>query len=182
AFKTFNPSNNSSSTITGGGVTAGLNVEVTRNFRLLANSFYSSGGGRYVLGLGPDVIVRPDGTLSGVHAGSGVAGFEYQANPQILLFGYYGGAYFQRNTGYTLDAAGNKVWVGFGAPTTATTELNANRPGPVPWFGITRTLWRNPKYGSFLWVNQYSYVTRASCIVPTAPVKNACSCFVYTRL
>jgi hypothetical protein len=182
AFKTFNPSNNSSSTITGGGVTAGLNVEVTRNFRLLANGFYSSGGGRYVLGLGPDVIVRPDGTLSGVHAGSGVAGFEYQANPQILLFGYYGGAYFQRNTGYTLDAAGNKVWVGFGAPATTTIELNANRAVQEPSFGITRTFWRNPKYGSFLWVNQYSYVTRAPWIVPTGSGKNAHLGVVYTDL
>src|ERR1019366_8007686 len=182
AFKTFNPSNNSSSTITGGGVTAGLNVEVTRNFRLLANSFYSSGGGRYVLGLGPDVIVRPGGTLSGVDAGSGVAGFEYQANPQILLFGYYGGAYFQRNTGYTLDAAGNKVWVGFGAPATTTIELNANRAVQEPSFGITRTFWRNPKYGSFLWVNQYSYVTRAPWIVPTGSGKNAHLGVVYTDL
>ena len=182
SFRTFNQGNNSSSTIMGGGVTAGVNIEVTRNFRLLANGLYSSGGGRYMLGLGPDVIVKPDGTLSGVHAGTGVAGFEYQANPGILLFGYYGGVYFQRNTGYTLDAAGNKVWVGFGAPTSTTTELNANRAVQEPTFGITRTFWKNPKYGSFMWVNQYSYVTRAPWVVPTGSGKNAHLGVVYTDL
>ncbi len=182
SFRTFNQGNNTSSTITGGGVTAGVNIELTRDFRLVASGLYSSGGGRYMLGLGPDVIVKPDGTLSGVHSGAGVTGFEYQVNPQILLFGYYGGAYFQRNTGYTLDAKGNKVWVGFGAPTTTTTELNANRAVQEPTFGITRTFWKNPRYGSFLWVNQYSYVTRAPWIVPSGSGKNAHLGVVYTDL
>ena len=182
SFRTFNPSNNSTSTITGGGVTAGVNFEVMKDFHLIANGFYSDGGGRYILGLGPDVIVKPDGNLSGVHSGSGVAGFEYQMNPQVLLFGYYGGAYFQRNTGYTLDATGKPVWVGFGAPATATTELNANRAVQEPTFGVTRTFWKSPKYGSLLWVNQYSYVTRAPWIVPVGSGKNAHLSVVYTDL
>ena len=182
SFRTFDASSNSSSTITGGGVTAGVNIEVTKNFRLIANGFFSSGGGRYILGLGPDVIVRPDGKLSGVHAASGVAGFEYQMKPQILLFGYYGAAYFQRNTGYTLDATGKPVWVGFGAPATTTIQLNANRVVQEPTFGITRTFWKSPKYGSFLWVNQYSYVTRAPWIVPSGSGKNAHLGDVYTDL
>jgi len=182
SFKDFNPGNNASSTITGGGVSAGVNIELTKDFRLIANGMYGDGVGRYMLGLGPDVIVKSDGTLSGVHAGSGVAGFEYQMKPQILLFGYYGGAYFQRNTGYTLDASGNKVWVGFGAPTTAATELNANRAVQEPTFGITRTFWKNPKYGTFMWVNQYSYVTRAPWIVPSGTGKNAHLGVAYTDL
>ena len=182
SFKDFNSSTNTSSTITGGGVAAGVNIELTKNFRLVANGFYSYGGGRYMLGLGPDVIVKSDGRLSGVHAGTGVAGFEYQATPQILLFGYYGGAYFQRNTGYTLDTAGKQVWVGFGAPASATIELNANRAVQEPTFGITRTFWKNPKYGSFLWVNQYSYVTRAPWIVPPGTGKNAHLGVVYSDL
>ena len=182
SFRVFDAVTNSSSTITGGGVTAGVNFEVTKKFRLITNGFFSSGGGRYILGLGPDVIVRPDGKLSGVHAASGVAGFEFQMKPQILLFGYYGAAYFQRNTGYTLDAAGKPVWVGFGAPATTTVQLNANRFVQEPTFGITRTFWKSPKYGSFLWVNQYSYVTRAPWIVPTGSGKNAHLGVVYTDL
>ena len=49
SFKVFNPNSNSSSTIIGGGVTAGVNIEVVKDFRLIANGFYSSGGGRYIL-------------------------------------------------------------------------------------------------------------------------------------
>jgi len=182
SFRTFNASSNSSSTITGGGVTAGLNVEVIKNFHLMAHAFYSDGGGRYILGLGPDVIVKPDGTLSGVHSGSIVTGFEYQATPKIMLFGYYGGAYFQRNTGYTVDATGKTVWAGFGAPASTTVELNANRAVQEPTFGITRTFWKNPKYGSLLWVNQYSYVTRAPWIVPTGTGKDAHLSLIYMDL
>jgi len=60
-------------TITGGGASLNANLEVFNGFHLIADSFYGDGVGRYIGGLGPDVIVRPDGTLSGVHAGSGVA-------------------------------------------------------------------------------------------------------------
>ena len=182
SFKVFNSNNNSTSTITGGGVTAGVNFEVVKNFRLIANGFYSYGGGRYILGLGPDVIVKPDGTLSGVHSGSGVAGFEYQANPKVLIFGYYGGAYFQRNTGLTLDTSGKPVWVGFGAPSSTSNQLNANRAIQEPTFGVTRTFWKNPKHGALLWVNQYSYATRAPWIVPSGSGKNAHLSIVYTDL
>lgn len=182
SFRTFNPGNNTTLTITGGGVTAGLNVEVVKNLHLLAHGFYSDGGGRYALGLGPDVIVKPDGTLSAVHSGTVVTGFEYQMKPQIMLFGYYGGIYFQRNTGYTIDAAGKPVWVGFGAPASATVELNANRAVQEPTLGLIRTFWKSPKYGSLLWVNQYSYVTRAPWIVPVGSGKNAHMGDVYSDL
>ena len=117
-----------------------------------------------------------------VATGSGVAGFEYQMNPRVLVFGYYGGAYFQRNTGYTLDATGKPIWVGFGAPASAATELNANRALQEPTLGVTRTFWKSPKLGSLLWVNQYSYVTRAPWIVPAGSGKNAHLSVVYTDL
>jgi hypothetical protein len=182
SFRTFNSNNNTTSTITGGGAIAGVNFEVAKNLRLMAHGFYSYGGGRYILGLGPDVIVKPDGTLSGVHAGSIVTGFEYQPNPGLLFFGYYGGGYFQRNTGYSLDTSGNRIWVGFGGPATTTIQLNANRAVQEPTFGITRTFWKSPKYGALMWVNQYSYVTRAPWIVPSGSGKNAHLSVVYTDL
>lgn len=126
--------------------------------------------------------MKPDGTLSGVHSGAIVTGFEYQVNPQLLLFGYYGGVYFQRNTGYTLDATGKPVWVGFGAPASPAVELNANRAVQEPTFGITRTFWKSPRYGALMWVNQYSYVTRAPWIVPAGSGKDAHLSVVYSDL
>ena len=56
-------------TITGGGGGVNVNFEVLKDFHLIGNSFYGDGVGRYIGGLGPDVIVKPNGTLSAVHCG-----------------------------------------------------------------------------------------------------------------
>src|SRR6202051_1409268 len=73
SFKVLNNLTTSptTNTITGGGGSLNVNYEIIHNLRLVANTFYSDGGGRYIFGLGPDVIVEPDGTLSGCHSGSG---------------------------------------------------------------------------------------------------------------
>jgi len=75
-----------------------MNVELVKNFRIIATGFYSYGGGRYIASTaGPDVIVRPNGTLSGIRSGSGIGGFEWQPNPKTVIYGYYSGAYFGKN-------------------------------------------------------------------------------------
>jgi len=38
--------------------------------------------GTFASTAGPDVIVRPDGSLSGIRSGSGIGGIEYQPNPK----------------------------------------------------------------------------------------------------
>ena len=38
-------------------------VELFKNFRLIVNSFYGPGGGRYIGGLGPNLVVKPNGSL-----------------------------------------------------------------------------------------------------------------------
>ncbi len=108
SFKVYNNlvSPAATNTITGGGGGVNFNFEVLKGFHLIANSFYGDGVGRYIGGLGPDVIVKADGTLSAVHAGSGVAGFEWQATPNFLVDGYYSGAYFWRNYALTTKALG----------------------------------------------------------------------------
>ncbi len=55
-----------------------MNWEAVKNFRLVSNNFWSDGGGRYLFGQAPDVIVRPDGSPSPVHSGSMIQGFEAQ--------------------------------------------------------------------------------------------------------
>src|SRR6266849_10372892 len=59
SFRVFNTlvTPNRTNTITGGGGAINLNLQLVKNFTLIANSFYSDGGGRYLGGLGPDVIV-----------------------------------------------------------------------------------------------------------------------------
>jgi hypothetical protein len=140
------------------------------------NTYYSDGGGRYLFGLGPDLIVRPDGTPSPVHAGSGIAGFEYQFNPKTMLYGYYGGAYFQRNTAF--DPATDKL-VGFGY---SGSSASANRAVQEGTFGFIQTFWKSPHYGALQLINQYSYVTRAPWWVATVQPKNAHLSMVYVDL
>src|SRR6267154_2337116 len=176
-------------TITGGGGSVNLNYEVIHNLRLIANSFYSYGGGRYIFGLGPDVIVKPDGTLSGVHAGSGIGGLEYQATPRYMFYSYYGGAYFQRNFGLlpatpasSCDGITGFTCVGFGFPGSGST---ANRAVQEGTFGVIPTLWSNENFGRLQIISQYSYVIRSpwSTLSTTGPnPKNAHTNMIYFGL
>lgn len=172
-------------TIVGGGGSLNLNFEAVHNFRLIGNTFYGDGGGRYIFGLGPDVIVKPDGTLSGVHSGSGLGGFEYQATPHYMFYGYYGGAYFQRNFGLlpatptsSCDGFTSFSCVGFGFPGSETTANRAIQEGT---FGIIPTLWSNENWGKLQIISQYSYVVRSPWFVGAGP-KNAHTSMVYLDL
>jgi hypothetical protein len=175
-------------TITGGGGSLNLNYEVIHNLHIIANSFYSDGGGRYIFGLGPDVIVKPDGTLSGIHAGSGVAGFEYQTTPHFMVYGYYGGAYFQRNFGFlaatpasSCEGVAGFTCVGFGFPGSANTSNRAVQEGT---FGVIPTLWSNENYGRVQIITQYSYLVRSPWSILSTPgsPNNAHTNMVYAGL
>jgi hypothetical protein len=128
-------------------------LEVVKNFRLIATGMYSSGGGRFSVGLGPDIVVGPDGSISPVHAMATVAGFEYAPTAKSQFFGYYGGTYFDRN--YTVISPGN--YLGFGFPGSS----SANRQFQEPSFGYYYTFWKNPRYGALQFIGEYAYLTRA---------------------
>jgi hypothetical protein len=147
----------------GWGGSMNLIVEPVKNFRWILTSFFSGGGGRYIMGMGPDVVVRPDGSMSTIHSTSGITGFEYQFTRESQAFAYYSGAYFSRN--YSVISPGN--YIGFGYPGSSNL---ANRQIQEVTTGYLRTFWKNPNYGSFLAVGQYSYVTRAPWYV--APGSN----------
>jgi hypothetical protein len=160
----------------GAGLEGAVNLEVVKNFRLVANGFWSDGGGRYVFGMGPDLVALPnaagtDVMLSLVHSYSGIFGFEAQVTPKTMFYGYYGGAYFQRN--FALDtSAGAKpnTFVGFGGPNSAN---NNNRAIQEPTIGWIQTFWKNPQYGALQLITQASYLTRAPWFVPNGAPKNA---------
>jgi hypothetical protein len=181
------------STVHGGGLAATLNLELIKNFRLITTGFYSYGGGRYIASTaGPDVIVRADGTLSAVHSGSGIGGFEYTPNPKTVIYAYYSGAYFGRNVGGIVTTPAptsgvgtctNTSFIGYGfyQPTIVATgtavcpaatgnnpSSSANRYLYEPTIGIHYMLWRNPNYGDLRLMTQYSYVSRAPWYVNPA--------------
>ena len=152
-FKFFNPVDGQTHSAVGGGVSAGLNYQVFKNFRLIGSGFYSDGGGRWIFGLGPDLIIKPNGDPSLVHSASTVAGFEYQPTSKDLFDSYYGGAYMQKNT--AIDANGQLVGYGYdGSPS------NHNKSVQEFTFGYTRTIWRDPNYGGLQFTTQYSYLVR----------------------
>ncbi|MBO0799986.1 MAG: hypothetical protein J2P31_14290, partial [Blastocatellia bacterium] len=160
SFKLFNPNSMQAFTTTGGGGQVNINFELFKNFRLVTNNFFSDGGGRYIFGQAPDLVVRADGSASLVHSLSTVSGLEVQARKNTLLYGYYGGVYIQRNI--VIDANGNMVGYGY-----IGSGNGQNRSIQEGTFGFTHTFWRDPKYGALQFMGQYSYLTRNPWFVAT---------------
>src|SRR5579864_887628 len=166
-FRVYNPLNTAHYTSQGGGGSVNVNFGITKNFRLVSNNFWSDGGGRWMFGLAPDLIVRPDGSLSAIHSGSTVDGFELQAK-NTLLYAYYGGVYVGRNV--AIDTTGKKpAAVGYGFTGSSGGQ---NRTIQEPTFGITQTFWKDPKYGALQLMLQYSYVLRYPWFVASAAPKD----------
>ena len=88
-FKIWNPNTNTYFTKVGGGGSFNANLEIVKNFRLISNNFWSDGGGRYIFGQAPDLVLRSDGSISPVHSGGFNEGFETNVSKNLLLYAYY---------------------------------------------------------------------------------------------
>ncbi len=173
-FKSFNPATGMHYTKTGGGVSVNFNVELFKGFRLIANNYWSDGGGRYIFGEAPDLVVKTNGDIGLLHAGSTVAGIEDTIG-NTLLYGYYGGVYVGRYT--VLDTNGKPV--GYGYTGSANSQNKAIQEAT---FGFNRTLWTDPKYGAINFMGQFSYLTRDPWSVAIGQPKNAHQFQVYLNL
>jgi hypothetical protein len=152
-FRTLN-SDNVQHSAQGLGGSVNMSIEPVKNLRWILTSFFSSGGGRYIMGLGPDVVVAPDGSISPVHSTAGITGLEYQFRPTSQLFAYYSGAYFSRN--YLTVSPGN--YLGFGYPGSSS---SSNRQIQEATAGYVHTFWKDRNYGALQLFTQYSYLTRS---------------------
>jgi hypothetical protein len=172
---------------TGGGVSFNMNLEVVKNFRLIANTFWSDGDGRYIGGLGPNFVVGQDAASlnfvpSLVHAGSAIGGFEWQTTKKLMLYGYYGGAYYGRES--LIDPTTGKL-IGYGFTGSSSSNNRAIQEGTM---GFIQTFWKDHNYGMLQLITQASYLTRAPWWVlaptgttPGAP-KNAHLAMAYVDL
>ena len=172
----------SSHSTVGGGGSIAANYQVFQNLILLANTFWSDGGGRYLVADGPQLVLRPnfagtDITPSMVHSGAGSLGFEWTANRQTTLAVYYGEDYFQRNFFPDTTNTGNPAAIiGYGGPRSPNTNNRTIQEATFDWIQV---FWKSPKYGALQYYTQYSYLTRAPWFVaPDAP-KNAHLSMVY---
>ncbi|MBO0721451.1 MAG: hypothetical protein J2P41_11555, partial [Blastocatellia bacterium] len=171
SFKLFNPISNQSFTTTGGGGQVNINFELVKNLRILTNNFFSDGGGRYIFGQAPDLVVRADGSPSLLHSFSTVSGLEVQARKNTLIYGYYGGVYIGRSVVVdTTNTANPRALVGYGYAGSGNGQNRSIQEGT---FGFTQTFWRDPKFGALQFMGQYSYLTRNPWFVATGQPDNA---------
>jgi hypothetical protein len=176
-FKIVNPSLLSQHfTATGAGLLAGVNGEVFKNFRLISTNYWSDGGGRYLFGQAPDLIVHANGTLSLVHSGGTIDGFEARTwKNNLLLYAYYGGIYIGRNV--AIDTNGSKVGYGYtGSPNSQNRAINEIT------FGFNQTIWASPRYGAINAMGQYEWLDRVPWFVAVGAPKGTHDNTIYFNL
>ena len=175
-FKIINPATFVTSTKAAAGGSVNASLEVLKNVRLITTNYWSDGGGRYIFGQAPDLVVRADGTLSPIHSGSTVDGFEAVVHKNTLLYGYYGGIYVGRNV--VVDANGTSL-VGYGYRGSANSQ---NRSIQEITFGFNQTLWKDAKYGALNLMGQYEYLMRNPWYVALGAPKGTHDNTIYMNL
>jgi hypothetical protein len=158
-FRTYQAAAGSSSTAAGHGLFAHVNFQPARAVHLIASAFESSGGGRYLFGLGPDFIVQPRGGISLIGARSTLAGLEVAARVHTMLFAYYGDVHFDRRV-VRDETTGSDVGIGVVGVSAANASLQEST------VGFNRTLYRDETHGAVQLIGQYSYLTRRPFWVP----------------
>ncbi len=177
---------NQNSIGSGAGFSFNSNFELFKHFHFIENAYWSDGGGRYVLGLEPDFVVRPANsagvyTISPVHTGSSLLGFEWQAFPKVMFSGYYSGVYASRNYFKVAPntACGALGYCGFGFPGSSSTT---NRDIQEATLGVSRTFWHSAELGKLTASTQVSYLTRNPWAVATGTPNNANQIMTYVTM
>ncbi|MGC1188047.1 MAG: hypothetical protein WA871_11715 [Candidatus Acidiferrales bacterium] len=157
-----------------GGFEANANLELVKNFHWIGTAFWSDGGGRYIDGLGPDLVVSQASTTSPflpvpLKAGSAITGFEWQVTPKTMFYGYYGGAYYGQSFSQDPSSTTTKL-VGYGFTGGANTQNRSVQEGTIGW---VQTFFKSPNYGAFSLITQASYLTRDPWFVATGAPKDA---------
>ncbi len=166
-FKIWNPNTNTYFTKVGGGGSFNGNFELVPGFRLITNNYWSDGGGRYIFGQAPDLILRSDGSISPIHAGGVNEGFEIAAGKNLGFYAYYGGIYIDKNT--ALDANGTTP-IGYGFRTSANSQDRYIQEITV---GFNQTIWKDAKWGAVNFMGQYAYIFREPWYVAPNSAKGA---------
>ncbi len=160
-----------------------FNLELAKNFHFIMDNFASAGGGRYIFGIGPDVVVHPDGSISPLRTYSAVDGFEAQLSKKTLLAAYYGGTYIQRYSIFDNTASGSTlakpVFVGYGYEGSSAAD---NRTVQEATIAAVQTLWKNENYGALQVIAQYSYLWRNPWSVATGTPTNTTTNIYYLDL
>ncbi|MGO4883051.1 MAG: hypothetical protein ACLP59_19845, partial [Bryobacteraceae bacterium] len=176
SFKTYNPLTSTSFTKQGGGGEANFNLELTKGFHAILNTFLSDGEGRYLFGEAPDLIITGQGAPLPLHAASVLPGFEYTIH-NSLIYAYYGEDFI--GTATSLDPGNKDAYIGYGYPKSANSQNHHIQEGTI---GLIQTFWKNPTYGALSLITQLSYLTRNPWYVATGAPANAHDTMVWVDL
>jgi hypothetical protein len=180
-FRVVNPGTGDKHMATGGGGFLNIGAEPLDGLRILTNNFGSAGGGRYIFGQAPDLILEADGGLSVVTTYSTVSGIEFTLD-RTLLYGYYGGIYIAKNEapamvgGTCMNAA---TCIGYG--------YTGSPSGQNKWIqeetlGFNQTFWKEAKYGALNLMGQYSHLHRNPWSIAAGASKDAHVQMVFLNL
>ena len=177
-FKVYNlttgaPTSGQTFSKVGAGGSVNANFELFKGFRLVSNNFYSDGGGRYIFGQAPDLIIRSDGSISPIHAASMVQGIEANVTKTTLLYAYFGGIWIGQNT--ALDANGTTK-IGYGFLGSANSQNHIEREYT---FGINQTVWKDARYGAINVMGQYEYLARNPWYIALNALNHASDSTIY---
>jgi TolA-binding protein len=113
-------------TVTGGGIGAsGRAAVLHKKVTIGLKGLYGDGVGRYGDSTIADITLRPDGSISPIHAFSALATLEFNPSKRLNLWSNYGGDYVGRD--WAFDGTGKEV--GYGAYSTPMYGCNVE---PLP--------------------------------------------------
>ncbi len=110
-------------------------------------------------------------TIRPLHSGSGIGGAEWQVRPKLMVYGYYGGVYIDKDF-FNCQAPGGApttAYCGYGVPSSVggvstgisqSTAYTQNRVVQEGTIGFIPVFWRSPNYGALQLITQYSYLSR----------------------
>ncbi len=176
-FRIVDPLDFTKHTKEGGAGSINSNLELVKGgkLRLIENFYYGNGAARYLFASGPDLTVAANGNLSLLKAGGTVDGFESQVTKNLLVYGYYGGAYFGRSV--DIDTNGKPVGYGY-----AGSASSNNRSIQEITFGMQNTFWKDPKWGQLRFDVQYSYLFRNPWYVANGALSQAYTNMLFLNL
>ncbi|MBZ5597300.1 MAG: hypothetical protein LAN83_03160 [Acidobacteriia bacterium] len=123
----------------GGGAGFGAILPATKKVDVILEALAGRGIGRYASGLGPDVTLRPTGTIMPIQTLQTMAGIEAHPSPKLDLYIYGGDEYYGRSA--YVDANGKGV--GYGSPRNDVSGCSVESPSSSqPCQAQTRTLWQ----------------------------------------
>ena len=146
----------------GGGLGVNARWNPTTLSKLVGQSSYGAGMGRYIGGLVPDVAISPDGEIHPIRTLSWVAGIEQRVAPRLSVAVYDSGVHAENHV--FQDAGGGFIGFGYPGASNAANKDIHQATGVFAW-----QAWKMADRGSMQWNTQLSWVRRTPWSQGTGP-------------